>query len=53
MTRVPTTYLPAEEVSFQQDGVPKHIAKMVISWLQNQNFRTMEWPAQNPDLNAI
>lgn len=42
-----------EEVTFQQDGDPKHTAKIVKDWLKNQKFKTMQWPAQSPDLNPI
>ena len=42
-----------EEVVFQQDGDPKHSAKIVKKWLSEQNFQLMNWPAQSPDLNPI
>lgn len=44
---------PEHEITFQQDGDPKHTAKIVKEWLGNQNFKVMEWPAQSPDLNPI
>lgn len=44
---------PEQEITFQQDGDPKHTAKIVKEWLGNQNFKVMEWPAQSPDLNPI
>ena len=37
----------------QQDSDPKHTSKKVKEWLEVQNFRTMVWPAQSPDLNHI
>ena len=37
----------------QQDNDPKHTSKKVKEWLEEQNFRTMVWPAQSPDLNHI
>lgn len=41
------------ELTFQQDGDPKHTAKVVKEWLTTQSFKLMEWPPQSPDLNPI
>jgi hypothetical protein len=41
------------DIIFQQDNDSKHICKKVKGWLEEQEFRTMVWPAQSPDLNPI
>ncbi|KAG0926803.1 hypothetical protein G6F25_014096 [Rhizopus arrhizus] len=32
---------------------PKHTAKVVSKWLNEQEFHVMKWPPQSPDLNPI
>ncbi|KAG0737538.1 hypothetical protein G6F57_010296 [Rhizopus arrhizus] len=39
-----------DEFIFMQDDDPKHIAKVVSKWLNEQEFHVMKWP---PDLNPI
>ena len=41
------------DIIFQQDNDPKHTCRKVKEWLEEQDFRTMVWPAQSPDLNPI
>jgi hypothetical protein len=38
---------------FQQDNDLKHTCKLVKTWLDDQDFRLIKWPAQSPDLNPI
>jgi transposase len=45
--------LDEEEMVFQHDNDPKHTSKSVRSYLAEQEFKTMLWPAQSPDLNPI
>ena len=44
---------PEGEMTFHQDGDPKHTANIVKVQLKNQKFQTMQWHAPNPDLNPI
>jgi transposase len=45
--------LEHEKVVFQQDNAPCHKAKDITNWLNSQQFDTLQWPAQSPDLNPI
>ena len=45
--------LNPSDTIFQQNNDPKHTCKKVREWLEEQEFRTMIWPAQSPDLNPI
>ncbi|KAG1041795.1 hypothetical protein G6F43_012035 [Rhizopus delemar] len=38
---------------FMQDNDPKHTAKVVSKWLNEQEFYVMKWPPQSPDLKPI
>jgi transposase len=38
---------------FQQDGDPKHTAKIVSEWFTKNRIKKLDWPAQSPDMNPI
>ena len=41
------------DIIFQQNNNPKYTYKKVKGWLKEQEFSTIVWPAQSPDLNPI
>ena len=42
-----------DRATFMQDNSPCHNAKVVMSYLSEQDFEIMDWPPQSPDLNSI
>ena len=45
--------LDKSKIIFQHDNDPKHTSKLVKEWLSEQQFETLSWPAQSPDLNPF
>lgn len=45
--------LDRDQIIFQQDNDPKHTSNLVKKYLKEQSYKTIEWPAQSPDLNPI
>ena len=41
----------SDRATFMQDNAPCHKAKVVMSYLSEQDFEIMDWPPQSPDLN--
>lgn len=39
--------------TLQQDNDPKHTAKSVQKWLNENKVKVLQWPSQSPDLNII
>ena len=44
---------PDFDCIFQGDNDPKHTARIVRQWYDDQDLIRMDWPAQSPDLNPI
>ena len=42
-----------DRATFMQDNTPCHKAKVVMSYLSEQDFEIMDWPPQSPNLNPI
>jgi len=38
---------------FQHDNDPKHKCKKVQNYLENKDYKVLDWPSQSPDLNPI
>jgi len=45
--------LGVNDIIFQQDNDPKHTSKLAKECLQELGLKTLQWPAQSPDLNPI
>lgn len=44
---------PNQEWTFQHDNAPIHTARIINTWLNDNNINVLEWPALSPDLNII
>ena len=42
-----------DRATFMQNNAPCHKAKVVMSYLSEQDFEIMDWPPQSPDLNPL
>ena len=42
-----------DRATFMQENAPCHKAKVVMSYLSEQDFEIMDWTPQSPDLNPI
>ena len=47
------TYFGSKKFIWQQDNAPCHVSKSTLEFLNEENVKTMKWPANSPDLNPI
>jgi transposase len=45
--------LEQRKVIFRHDNDPKHTAKSVTQYLNDQEYTTLVWPVRSPDLNPV
>jgi uncharacterized protein (DUF2267 family) len=45
--------LDRSKLIFRHDNDPKHAAKTVQDYLDDQEYEVLDWPSQSPDLNPI
>ena len=45
--------LRLNDIIFQQDDDPKHVASKTMEWFANNHVTILSWPPQSPDLNPI
>jgi transposase len=50
---VPEIESSPERLIFQQDNAPAHKKREIIEFLEAQDFETLDWPPQSPDLSPI
>ena len=46
-------HLNPSDIIFQQDDDLKHTCRKVKEWLEKQDFETIVWSGQSPDVNPI
>ena len=45
--------LRKDDIFFQHDNDPKHMAISTKKWIKDHNINVLGWPSQSPDLNPI
>lgn len=45
--------ISAKKCIFQPGNDPKHTLILVKNWMEKQNFQSLKWPPQSPDMNPI
>jgi transposase len=41
------------DMTFMQDNAPCHKTRMIMDFLARKQIKTLDWPAQSPDMNPI
>ena len=43
----------SDDFIFQNDNDPKHTARVVKQFLEEENITVLPWPSQSPDIKSI